>query len=99
MSFVGELVAEVTTASPRKTRWTECYLYLTESGKFVSYTVGRSKNEGEIDIHTAYPFSTFPEAVNFFRNDQGELSWVTGQIIKQASINCPQHASQMTERV
>jgi hypothetical protein len=45
----GRLLAEVSTERPNATRWLEVRVYATDSGRWVTETVGRSLVLGEVD--------------------------------------------------
>jgi hypothetical protein len=48
--FEGERLADVSTrANEHQTRWTETRIYRTDSGKYVTESVGRSIEPGEED--------------------------------------------------
>jgi len=97
--FKGEVLASASTFAPAKKRWTECMLYLSDSGRFVSHSTGKSKMPNEIDIVNAQAFTNVVDAVNFFRDRNGRLSWLTSQIVRGASASFPDLQDQVSERV
>lgn len=50
VEFEGELLAEVSTEEPGEPRWTECAIYKTKGGQYVTQMTGRTEVEGEHDI-------------------------------------------------
>lgn len=55
LTFDGVLLAEESTRDePGQTRWTEVRIYRTDTGKYVTETVGRSTRRGETDRITVF---------------------------------------------
>jgi len=97
--FEGDILATASTHAPSKQRWTECTLYVTSKGGYVSHSVGRSNVSHEIDIISAAGFADIKGAVNFFRDKSGRMSWLTSEIVREASRSFPDIHEQLSERL
>jgi len=95
LHFEGEVVAFVTTnksggaPSGGKKRWTELTLYRTNGGKFVAESVGVSTYKDEVNIISAEVFDKVEDALNFFRNKDGEFTWASNEMIMKVSEAYP----------
>ena len=52
IKFLGKLVASVNSSNGEKTRWTELFIYRTDSLKLVLVSIGKTTLEHETDITT-----------------------------------------------
>jgi len=53
VNFRGTLLAEHSSFTPSKDRWTETKIYITEAGSYVLHKVGRTKLPNEEDRFSA----------------------------------------------
>jgi len=84
MRFTGFLVASAVSGTVHRNRfgrWTELFLYRTQSGKYVCHKVGRTTKTGERDRFTGVP-CTDPEAVIAFFGHM----WLAKQLYAQANV-------------
>lgn len=85
LRFTGACIASASSnpfkanASPE--RWTELKLFRTGKGRYVAWTVGRSKRKGEHDRFSAVVCDTPAEVIQAF--GQG---WLAKKLYQQANI-------------
>lgn len=99
LSFIGDVVAHASTKAAFKPRWTELTLYITKKGSFISHSSGVTTLKKEMNIVEAEVFSELEAALEFFKNKEGEFTWVSNQILLQAQEKFPELHNSFSEKI
>ena len=87
VTFDGELLAFVSTASQFKPRWVELALYRTEGHRYVTAVVGQSSLPGETPRPTIRVHDTAVQAVkSFVQKRGGEISQPAIALLEEAAL-------------
>ena len=89
LRFCGKLLASAASSgshvgsySGQTGRWTELELYITESGKYICYQIGRTIWAGERDRHSGKVCETLEEVKDFFGH-----RWLAKELYADAGID------------
>ncbi len=75
IEFTGVLLAETSSATPRKNRWSELRVYRTDGGNYIVERNGRTRNKGERDYLHAYVCETAAAVVETLYTKDREGAW------------------------
>jgi len=78
--FTGTRLAHQSSQAPGKTEWTELTIYLTDTGRYVAETIGRSVRPGRIDrraVSVTGPGDAEAVVANLRQTDAAGVGYLT----------------------
>lgn len=99
LRFKGRLLGESDSHDdPDQKRWTEVNIYVTEKGKYVAQTIGRTTMPDEEVLYRAWLCDTAEQVVDALRR-RGALTFVVKDALEQAAERDPAFKDALIEDI